>query len=128
LKKNYKNKKRKVDHSLFSEKTIVYFNKPGKENNEKTLLAAKKRATELGIQDVVFATVHGNTELELIKIFSNLDLNYVAVTICEGFKERGWTVTELQKEKLIKNGIKVLTSTHAFGGNVTTAFTDLDKV
>jgi hypothetical protein len=105
-----------VDHSLFSEKTIVYFNKPGKENTEKTLLAAKKHAIELGIQDVEFATVHGNTGLELIKIFSNLDLNYVAVTICEGFKERGWTITESQK------------STHAFGGNVTTVFTDLDKV
>jgi hypothetical protein len=109
---------------MFFEKSIIYFQKPGKQNTEKTLKAAKKRAEELDIRDIVIASSHGETAIKLHETFDDPKFNLVTVTICEGFKEKGWSITAQQREELIKRGIKVLTSSHALGANVGAAFTD----
>ncbi len=105
------------------EKTIVYFDKGGPQNTLATLKEAMKRATELGIRDIVIASTHGATALRAEEVFAR-DRNLVAVSICEGFKDEGWTMTEAEKKRLTDKGIKVLTSIHALGDGVGNAFAE----
>jgi len=104
-------------------KTTLYFEKTGPENTGILLSAAKERLQELGIKDIVVATTHGGTAIQAQEVLGP-DLNIVAVTISEGFKDKGWTVTPSERKNLEDRGIKVLTSTHALGGDVSSAFTD----
>ncbi len=104
-------------------KTTLYFEKTGPENTEILLSAAKKRAKELGIKDIVVATTHGSTAFQAQEAFGP-SVNIVAVTISEGFKDKGWTITESERKALEDRGIRVLTSIHALGGDVGSAFTD----
>ena len=106
------------------EKTITYFEKGGSGNTAPTLEAARKRAQELGIKDIVVASTHGSTALKASKIFKDMSVNLVAVAICEGYREEGWTMTEGEKKRLRDNGVKVLTSIHALGDGVANAFTE----
>ena len=71
------------------EQTIIYFGKSGPENTAKTLEAAKKRAKELGIKDIVVASTHGGTALKAAEVFKDLRVNLVAVSICESFRKEG---------------------------------------
>lgn len=105
------------------EKTILYFEKAGPENTDKLLSVAKERIKELGIRDVVVATTHSGTAIKAQEALGT-DLNLVAVTISEGFKDKGWAITPSERKSLEDRGIKVLTSTHALGGDVSSAFTD----
>ena len=105
------------------EKTITYFEKAGPENTAKTLEAAKRRAKELGIRDVVVASTHGGTALKAAEAFKDLKVNLVAVSICEGFRKEGYAMKNTEKKKLSESGIKVLTSIHALGDSVANAFT-----
>ena len=82
------------------EKKITYFEKPGPQNTEKTISAAKDRADEIGIKDVVVATNHGKTALKTMEVFNSADANIIAVSICEAFDEEGWTMTNEEKMKL----------------------------
>lgn len=106
------------------EKTIVYFEKGGPENTALTLEAARKRAAELGIREIVVASTHGGTALKAAKVFKDLKVNLVAVSICESYGEEGWTLKEGEKKKLMDNGVRVLTSIHALGDGVANAFTE----
>ena len=106
------------------EKKILYFEKPGPENTDKLLQLAKERADELGISDLVVATTHGGTALRVLEAFASPGLNLVAVTISEGYKDRGWCITEQERRKLEENGIKVLTATHTLGDGVASAFAE----
>ena len=106
------------------EKKILYFEKTGPENTDKLLQLAKERADELGISDLVVATTHGGTALRALEAFASLGLNLVAVTISEGYKDRGWCITEQERRKLEEKGIKVLTATHTLGDGVASAFAE----
>jgi len=98
-----------------TEKKIVYYPKISEENTEKTLKAAKKRADELGIKNIVVSSTRGGTALATLDVFKGY--NVVVVTHVAGFKEPGKiemsddTVAEIKKK-----GGKVLTTVHAFGG------------
>lgn len=97
------------------ESITVYFDKPGKENTDKTLELAKKRADELGIKQIVVATTEGYTAFKAAAIFKGYEL--VVVTHSTGFNEPD--AQQLKAEdrgKLEQAGAKVLTTTHAFGG------------
>lgn len=97
------------------EKTITYYPEISEENTEVTLKAAKKRAEELGIKNIVVSSTRGGTALKVLEHFKGY--NVVVVTHVAGFKEPGKiemsdeTVAEI-KEK----GGKVLTTVHGFGG------------
>jgi len=106
------------------EKTITYFKKGGPENTAQTLDAAKRRAKELGIKDVVVASTHGGTALKAAEVFKDMKVNLVAVSICESFRKEGWAMTKAEKKKLSESGVKVLTSIHALGDGVANAFTE----
>ena len=106
------------------EQTVLYFEKSGPQNTAATIQAAKKRAKELGIKDIVVASTHGATALKAAEAFVVKDLNLIAVSICESFKEEGWTMTKSEKKKLTDRGIRVLTSVHALGDGVANAFAE----
>jgi hypothetical protein len=55
------------------QKNILYFEQPGKVNTDATLSAARARAEELGIRQVVIASSHGSTALRAHEIFSRND-------------------------------------------------------
>ena len=106
------------------EKTIIYFDEPGPENTERLLAAARERARELGVKDIIVATSHGGTALRALEFFEQPGLNLVAVTICEGYKSVGWCMTAEEREGLTKRGVKVLTGIHALGDGVASAFSE----
>jgi hypothetical protein len=105
-------------------KTIIYHEKGGSRNTDETLKLAHERAVELGIRDIVVASSHGGTALKAAKIFGTDKFNVVAVTICEGYRDEGWTMTADERKKLQEKGIKVLTSTQALSGDVGSAFSE----
>jgi len=107
-----------------SSKTITYYEKTGIRNTDATLKLASERAVELGIRDIVVASSHGGTALKAAKIIGTEKTNIVAVTICEGYRDEGWTMTSDERKKLQEKGIKVLTGIHALGDDVGSAFSE----
>lgn len=104
------------------EKTVLYFDKPGKANTDATLTIARARAEELGIRQIVVASIHGFTAKRAHEIFKGLDITLIAVPINAGFEEEGWVMRPEEYDELHRLGIKVITSIHALGDNVDAAF------
>lgn len=103
-------------------KNIVYFESPGPQNTEETLKAARARADENGIKQVVVASTYGETGKKAVEIFPPSEFNLVVVTISMGFEKEGWIMPKEAREELIRSGAKVLTATHALGDDVNSAF------
>jgi len=101
---------------------ILYFEKPGKANTEATLQAARRRAEELGIKQIVVASTHGYTAKRAKAAFQDLEVTLIAVPICASFDEEGWTMTPAERAELEGMGIKVLASMHPLGDDVNDAF------
>lgn len=104
------------------EARILYFDKPGKRNTNPTLEAVRRRAEELGIQQVVVATTHGYTALRAAEMLRDLGAEIIAVSICAAFDDQGWTMSPEERNKLETAGVKVLTSLHALGDDINEAF------
>ena len=97
------------------EKTTTYFEAVGEANTEETFKAAKKRAKELGIKDIVVASTRGGTGVRAVEAFKGY--NVVVVTHSQGFREPGkQELTDENKTKIEAGGGKVLTTGHAFAG------------
>ncbi len=91
----------------------MYWDKPGKENTERTVAAALKRAKELGIENIVVASNSGATAEE----FASAGLNIVCVTHHVGFKSPGEDeMPQEKRQELEEKGVKVLTTTHLLAG------------
>ena len=91
---------------------IVYFEKPGKENTDRVLELARKRAEELGIKHIVVASTTGETGVKACRVFKGY--NVVIVTHSVGFSSPG--INELKsefREEILKLGGKIFTGTHA---------------
>jgi hypothetical protein len=97
---------------------ILYFDKPGKGNTDATLQTARQRAKELGVKQIVVASTHGYTARRAMEVFAGLGTEVIAVTICAGFDDEGWTMTAAERSDLQARGIKVLTCLHALGDDV----------
>jgi hypothetical protein len=96
-------------------KTILYFPEPGEENSDITLKAAKERANELGIRDIVISSSIGGTALKALEVFKGF--NMVIVTHVTGYKDPGvQELSEEIQERIKKGGGKILTAAHAFSG------------
>jgi hypothetical protein len=104
------------------EAKILYFETPGKINTDSTLAFARQRAEELGIAQVVVASTHGYTAQRAVEAFAGLDVEIIAVSICAGFDEEGWTMSADERAALEGMGITVLTSLHSLGDDVSEAF------
>jgi hypothetical protein len=104
------------------EAKILYFETAGRENTDQTLEAARQRAKELGIRQIVVASTHGFTAKRAQAAFDGLDVEVIAVSICAGFDEKGWTMLPEERRELQALGITVLTSLHSLGDDVSEAF------
>lgn len=91
----------------------MHFSACGKDNTADTAELALKRAEELGIKHVVVASCSGETAA----MFAGRDLQVVCVTHHVGFAGPGVDemATEM-REKLQRQGVKVLTTTHLLAG------------
>lgn len=95
--------------------SCIYFRKPGRENTEKTLEVAAKRAEELKINNVVVATTSGETGLKAVKLFPSKNL--VVVTHSTGFVKPDYQEFMPEfRNKIEKVGAHILTCQHALGG------------
>lgn len=103
---------------------ILYFETGGKHNTDATLQMVRERAETLGIKQIIVASSHGYTAKKAAILFSGMDVDIIAVTICAGFEELGWTMTPAERTELEKLGIKVLTSIHALGDDVSDALSN----
>ncbi|MGB9681670.1 MAG: pyruvate kinase alpha/beta domain-containing protein [bacterium] len=104
------------------EVVVKYFEEKGEINTEATLVVARRRLEELGIKQVVVASTYGDTARKAIDVFENLDINLVIVTISYGFTREGWIMKEEVRKELESRGVKVLTSVHALGDDVSSSF------
>lgn len=101
---------------------ILYFERSGKENTDATLKAACERAQALGIRQVVVASTHGYTAERAQEVFAGQEVKVIAVSICAGFADQGWTMRLEERAELERLGITVLTSMHSLGDDVNEAF------
>lgn len=104
------------------ENTITYFKESGKTNTLNTLQIAKKRALELGIKKVLVASTHGYTALEAAKVFQGTDIEILAVSISNSFEDLGWAMTQEERNRIEKTGIRVLTCLHGLADGVAEGF------
>ena len=56
------------------EKKITYFEKVGEDNTNTCFLAAKKRADELKIRDIIVASTRGSTGVKAAEFFKGYNL------------------------------------------------------
>lgn len=63
------------------DKIITYFKTLRPHNTAETLRAAKKRAEELEIKDVIIASTHGATGLLAAEMFQEMRANIIVVSI-----------------------------------------------
>jgi hypothetical protein len=95
--------------------TAAYFEKPGKENTQRTLELAKRRAEELGIKTILVASTRGDTGVQACEVFQGYDV--VVVTHSTGFKEPDFQeLTDENRAAIEAAEGKILTSQHTFGG------------
>ncbi len=104
------------------ERKILYFESPGPANTEATLRAVRERVRELGIKTVVLASSHGATAWKALEILRGEGVQIVAVTICAGYTQEGWTMEDDTRRELEAAGVRVLTGIHALGDDVSGAF------
>jgi hypothetical protein len=92
----------------------MYFENAGKENTEKCIELALKRAEELGIQHVVVASTTGYTIGKLLEMDTSLDV--VCVTHSFGFRKDVEDEFEVDRDELTERGVQVLSTTHLMAG------------
>jgi hypothetical protein len=94
---------------------IIYFQKPGPGNTERTLQIAKEYAEESGIRQILVASTTGETGRRAAEIFKHHQM--VVVTHSTGFNEPNTQqLTEENREAILAQGAHLLTCQHAFGG------------
>ncbi len=93
---------------------ITYFQKPGRENTERTLQIARERA-DAGIRQIVVATTSGGTGRKAAEIFK--DCHLVVITHSSGFRQPDTQeLTQENRQAILAAGAHLLTCQHAFGG------------
>lgn len=78
---------------------ITYFKEAGRKNSEKTLKLAKERAIQRGINNIIIASIRGQTAQKALKIFQNTNIKLFFATCdacfgCDGFSKDIWHQVE----------------------------------
>jgi hypothetical protein len=97
------------------EKKIEYFENPGAENTDKLIELVKDRSAELGINDIVVASVSGESALKLARAMP--EANISSITHHAGF--RGGDELELDPkyfQEMQERGISIYAGSHALSG------------
>jgi len=99
------------------EEKIFYFQKPGKENTERTIELALERAKKKNIRTIVFASSTGYTAKKILEMKGELTVNLVCVTYHTGFYEEGKNSMDPETEDFLrKNGVKIVRQSHMLSG------------
>lgn len=94
---------------------MMFWQKAGEHNTDDTIKQALQRASELNINNIVIASCTGYSVRQLLERQSGLDI--VCVTHHYGFAGPGENEMDpAVREDLIRQGVKVLTTTHFFAG------------
>jgi len=102
-------------------KSIVYFEKPGKENTDQLISIVKERLEKSNIKYIAIASVSGETALKLADALDDAGL-LDGVTIVNtshhaGFKEKNaMELSSKMREKLEERGIVSFVGSHALSG------------
>jgi hypothetical protein len=94
---------------------IMYFDRPGRNNTEKTLSLAFERGKTLGLNEVVVASSGGSTAYAAIEIFKGFNV-IVVTTHCGWNKPFEPVMSAEVKTDLEKKGATVVTASHALSG------------
>ncbi|MEW5909107.1 MAG: pyruvate kinase alpha/beta domain-containing protein [Thermodesulfobacteriota bacterium] len=93
----------------------AYFEKPGPENTEQTLIHAHNRGKEIGITEAVVASSKGATAYKAIEILAGFQITIV--TYHCGFNEPFKSIMpKTVRVDLEKKGVRVVSATHALSG------------
>ncbi|HIE52376.1 MAG TPA: hypothetical protein EYP85_11505 [Armatimonadetes bacterium] len=103
------------------ERKLILFEQPGAQNTVATLQAARERAEELGLKQVVVATSTGATALKAAEVFAGLEVQIIGVTLQAGVWEKYTPPQPDLVQQAQERGVKFLTATHTLMGNVDTA-------
>jgi hypothetical protein len=94
---------------------ITYYEEAGVSNTDETFKLALARAEELRIRTIILPSTRGGTGAKASELFKGYNL--VVVTHVCGFRKPDMVeLTEEDRDVIVQNGGKILTTTHAFGG------------
>jgi hypothetical protein len=97
------------------EKSITYFEKPGKENTEELISLVKDRLKDSDIKYVAIASASGESALKLAENIENITI--INVTHHAGFHEPNeLDITKEMREKLEEKGVVTFVGSHALSG------------
>ena len=101
----------------FIQKKICYFEKPGESNTRDAAVLAVERAKELRIKTIVVASTSGSTAQVFSDALKGTGINLVVVSHVVGFAKPGeWEFSREIAERLQKEGVRIVTGTHALSG------------
>jgi hypothetical protein len=101
----------------FTKKNVYYFEKPGDANTADAAKIAVERATELNISTIVVASTSGATAKVFYEAMKGTKLSLIIVTHVMGFSKPGeWEFDAKTAAMLRKNGVVIVTGTHALSG------------
>ena len=101
----------------FIQKKVYYFEKPGEVNTQDAARFAIERAKELNIRKIVVASTSGKTAEVFFDAMNGTGLELVVVTHVVGFAKPGeWEFSEAVAHRLQKQGVRIVTTTHALSG------------
>jgi hypothetical protein len=101
----------------FIERKIAYFDKPGPANTVDAARLAVGRANELNIRTIVVASTSGKTAEVFFDAVKGSGIGLVVVTHVVGFTKPGeWEFSGEIAGRLRKQGVKIVTGTHALSG------------
>jgi hypothetical protein len=99
----------------FIKRNVIYFDAKGRENTATLLKAVEEYVRETDVKDLVVASTTGETGVSASTLFKGLNL--VIVTHHTGFGEPALQeLTEENRQRILSNGAKILTATHALSG------------
>lgn len=101
----------------FQTKKIYYFDTPGAANTADAARFAVERARESGIRTIVVASTTGKTAEVFAGAIKGTGLELVVVSHVVGFTKPGvWEFDAATAERLRKEGVRIVTGTHALSG------------
>ena len=94
------------------QKTITYFEKPGRANTDQCLDIVVKAIDEFSYKHVVVASTNGDTGVLFSEQLKDKDINLVVITHSYGFKEPNTIeLTDKNRERIISAGAQIYTGT-----------------
>jgi hypothetical protein len=101
----------------FVQKRCYYFDTPGPANTADAARFSLERAKELGVKTIVVASTSGKTAQVFSEALKGSGLQLVVVTHVVGFTKPGeWEFSQETADILRKEGVKIVTGTHALSG------------